>query len=416
MATPVTDHYTCATGGTISAGRNAVPPNTAIIGDSISTESYGLSSAYWATALTGGRARIILQGGVGGASVDNWLTWIDNSWLDPVHPGLAGIPDLGRVFFRLGSNDCSESFTSKQARYQSMWTKLAGYCNDIYLLSVPPQGGAYAPWNGSTIVYNTAYAAYAAAHSDKFTFLDDTAVLRNGDGTQKTEYFSDGLHFNGAGMYYAGLELAAFLASRNVYSMPSPVERTVSDIYPAGSEWHSNPLNVGTGGTVSVGASGQVANGWSVFTDAGATAVVCSKVAADAGDPNTTPWQRFNFTSVHSGGYVQADSVPVGRDLTTADPLDLEGVVEFRLNNLDLSKLQYFEFSMIANNYDILMRRMRLNTGIATSVNHTGVLRHRVRRIGSGDPTSAKISFYALAAASGTNIGSIDFRNLTVRG
>lgn len=416
MATPVTDHYTCATGGIISAGRNAVPPNTAVIGDSISTEPHGLSSHYWATALTGGRARIILQGGVGGSAVTQWLTWIDNSYLDPVHPGLAGIPNLGRVFFRLGSNDASVSFPSNQAQYEALWAKLAGYCDDIYLLSVPPMGSAYAPWNYLTIQYNAAYAAYAAAHSDKFTFLDDTAIMRNGDGTQKSEYFSDGLHFNGAGMYYAGLELAALLASRNIYNMPSPIERVVSDIYPAGNEWHANPLNVGTGGSVSVGASGQVANGWSVFTDAGGTAVVCSKVAADPGDPNATPWQRFSFSSVHSGGYVQADSVPVGRDLTAVDPLDLEGVVEFRLNNLDLSKLQYFEFSMIANNFDILMRRLRLNTGLATSVNHTGVLRHRVRRIGSSDPASAKITFYVLAAAAGSNIGSIDFRNLTVRG
>ena len=420
MVLPAADFYACNSGGVISAGRTAVSPDTAVVGDSISTELYGLSSAYWATALSGGRARIVAQCGVGSTGISNWVNGIDNSYLN-AFPGLAGLTNLGRVFFRLGTNDCwaDHSYASLQSSYETLFSKLAGYASEVYILSVPPMGGAsYAAYNYRTIEYNAAYAAYCAAHPGQFTFVDDTAVMRNVDGSQKAEYFhADRLHLGGGGMYYAGLALASVLNSR-LNSLPSPVERFVSDIYPAGNEWHANPLNAGTAGTFTggSGASGQISNGWNVSTDFSGTTVACSKVAADVGDSNQTPWQRFNLTAVHANGTIQADATPVGRDLTTTDPLDLEGVVEFRLNNLDLTKLQYIEFLMSANTGDLLLRRMRLNMGIATSVNHTGVLRHRVRRSGSNDPASAVLTLFILGAAAGSNIGSIDFRNFTVRG
>ena len=420
MATPAADYYGCASGGTISAGRSAVIPHTAVVGDSISTELYGLSSAYWATALSGGRANIIAQCGVGSTGISNWVGGIDNLYTAGF-PGLAGLPHLGRVIFRLGTNDCwaDSSYASLQSNYEILFGKLAGYADKVYILSIPPMGGAsYAAYNYRTLEYNAAYAAYCAAHPSQFTFVNDTAVMRNGDNSQKAEYFhTDRLHFNGAGMYYAGLALSSVLAAE-LYSLPSPIERVVSDIYPAGNEWHANPLNVGTSGTFGGGSggTGQLVNGWTLTTDFSGTAVACSKVSADVGDTNTTPWQRLSFTSVHLNGHVQLDAVPVGRDLTTSDPIDLEGVVEIRLNSLDLSKFQYIEFLMIANGGDLLLRRMRLDMGLATNVSHTCVLRHKVRRSGSNDPTSASLRVYALGAASGSSVGSIDFRNFTVRG
>lgn len=420
MAFPVNDAYGCGTGGIISAGRSAVLPETAVVGDSISTELYGLSSAYWAAALSGGKANIIAQCGVGSTGISNWVSGIDNLYT-AAFPGLAGLPHLGRVFFRLGTNDCwaDRPYASLQSSYETLFGKLAGYADKVYILSVPPMGGpSFDAFNYRTVEYNAAYAAYCAAHSDQFTFVNDTAVMRNGDDTQKSEYFhTDRLHFNGAGMYYAGLAFSSVLASE-VSSLPSPVERSVSDIYPAGNEWHANPLNAGTSGTFGGGSggSGQLVNGWTLTTDFSGTAVACSKVAADISDPNTTPWQRLSFTSVHMNGHVQLDAIPVGRDLTTSDPISLEGVIELRFNALNLSKFQYIEALMIADSSDLLLRRMRLDMGLATSVNHTLVLRHKVRRSGSNDPGSASIRIYALGAASGSSVGSIDFRNLTIRG
>lgn len=420
MSSPASDIYWCPSGGIISAGRSSVLPETAIVGDSISTELYGQSSAYWAAALSGGRCNIIAQCGVGATGISNWVNGIDNLYT-AAFPGLAGLPHLGRVFFRLGTNDCwaDRSYASLQSDYEILFGKLAGYADKVYILSVPPMGGpSLDAFNYRTVEYNAAYAAYCAAHPDQFVFVNDTAVMRNGDNSQKPEYFHpDRLHFNGAGMYHAGLAFSSVLASE-IYGLPSPVERIVSDIYPAGNEWHANPLNVGTGGTFGGGSggTGQLVNGWTLTTDFSGTAVACSKVAADVGDPNATPWQRLSFTSVHSNGHVQLDAVPVGRDLTTSDPLDLQGVIELRLNNLNLSKFYYIEVSMIANTGDLLLRRMRLDMGLATSVNHTCVLRHKIRRLGSTDPATASLRIYALGAASGSSVGSIDFRNFTVRG
>lgn len=420
MLIPANDAYGCETGGIILAGRSSLKPETAIGGDSISTELYGLSSAYWASALSGGRCNIIAQSGRGGTGISDWVGAVDNNYLASP-PGLNGLPPLGRIFFRLGTNDCwaDRSWTSLQTNYETLYGKLAGYADHVYLLSIPPMGGAtYAAFNYRTVEYNAAIEAYCAAHPSNFTFVDDTSFMRNGDGTQNPAYFhTDRLHLGGGGMYYAGAALAAILAV-DLVSLPRPVERVVSDTYPAGNQWHGNPLNVGTGGTFAGGSggSGQLANGWLLSTDFSGTTVSCSKVNADVGDSNPTPWQRLSLTSVHLNGSITLESVPVGRTLTSSAPSDLEGVVEFRLNNLDLTKLQYFEFLMEANTGDLLLRRMRLDTGMASGVNHTGVLRHKVHRSGSNTPASAKIKLFILGAASGSNIGSIDFRNFTVRG
>lgn len=420
MAIPATDYYSCASGGVISAGRTQLRSETAIGGDSISTILYGLSSTDWASSLSGGRAKIVAQSGRGGTGVSDWVGGVDNNYLGSP-PGLSGLPQLGRIFFRLGTNDCwaDRSYASLQTSYETLYGKLAGYADHVYLLSIPPMGGAtYAAFNYRTIEYNAAIAAYCALHPSNFTFVDDTYMMRNVDGTQKPEYFhTDHLHFGGGGMYYAGLEFSSILAA-DLASLPRPVERVVSDTYPAGNQWHSNPLNVGTSGTFAGGSggSGQLANGWLVSTDFSGTTVSCSKVAADSGDSNTTPWQRFSLTSVHLNGSIQAETTPVGRTLTSSDPSELTAVVEYRLNALDLTKLQYIEFLMETNTGDLLVPRMRLDMGVATNVSHTGVLHHKVHRTGSTSPASAKIKFFILGAASGSNIGSIDIRNFTVRG
>ena len=127
MATPTTDYYGCASGGVISAGRTQLRPETAIGGDSISTILYGLSSTDWASSLSGGRAKIVAQSGRGGTGVSDWVGGVDNSYLGSP-PGLSGLPQLGRIFFRLGTTDCwaDRSYASLQPSYETPYAKLAG--------------------------------------------------------------------------------------------------------------------------------------------------------------------------------------------------------------------------------------------------------------------------------------------------
>ncbi|WP_196301268.1 hypothetical protein, partial [Streptococcus pneumoniae] len=57
----------------------------------------------------------------------------------------------------------------------------------------------------------------------------------------------------------------------------------------------------GTSGSAGSGITGSVANSFTIAGTAGATTATVSKVAADGGDPNQTPWQRITPTQVTSG-------------------------------------------------------------------------------------------------------------------
>lgn len=410
------ESYSCVSGGVIAAGRHHVQPTCALVGDSLTDPSYGLTPYYWGNGLNGGKLQLIANCGVSGNTVANVISRIGNSYTN-ASPGLAGLPPLGRVIVRIGTNDArnNTAIASLSASYTSLLNTLATYAQRVVILAVPPLAAAYIGQNPRTVEYNAWLAAFAAANPTVFKFIDDAVNVRDGSNAQITSYFSDGTHMNNAGVYQMGLDQAIGWSSE-LSAYPSPLSKDAADVYPDQPQWITNHVNAGTGGGKGSNVTGSVVNSVTVSVG-GVSSAVCSIVAADSSDPNQTPWQRINPTSGSNGGTVSASFTPAGRPISSVDPSTLEAMIEVRFNDFDMSICANLKAFLQGNTGEYIVPKLSLLMGNASGQNKTCTLRHRLKRSGSTTPATVQaLLMLTFGAAFASSIGSFDFRCFTVRG
>lgn len=404
MATPQGDSYAVPPGGVISAGRHKINVNAALLGDSLTAPAPNRNTSpfYIANGLNRGVMILLANCGVPSDRVSDVLARIDNSYY-AASPGLAGLPSLGRAFLRIGTNDArnNSSAASLNESLNTLMTKLAGYAQKVYILAVPPLGAGSAAYNSLAAGYNDWYAAYASAHPSQFRFIDDCVNIRDGGGNYLADYFeADGVHYNDAGTYQLGLTLGAEMASE-LSSYADPLLLSLPD-----PQWHPNPINSGSGDTVT---------GLSMTNYAAAANYLI--VAADGVDSISVPWQRITPTSGGAGSWIKATFSGSNRFMSGSDPMALDSMIQIRLNGVDSTKIGSIMSRVLADTGDNLSLDAPFRIGKETSISQTVTLRHKLRRVGSTTPTAMNIQLYIpIIAAIGAGAGSIDFRCWNVRG
>lgn len=386
-------------------------PNTALVGDSI-TSSAGMSSFYWINGLKGGPLTVTKNAGIGSETVGGCLARIDNSYTNST-PGLAGLSPLGWVFLRTGTNDVAvgTSIASLQSTYDSLIAKILTYATHCAVMAVPPYASSTLPRE-----YNAYLASVCAANPNRLTYVDDCVELRAGD-TQIGSYFSDGVHPNPRGTYTMGVRGAAhsrLSALLSGYSV-SPLTTDAADVYPAKPQWVTNPVMAGTGGTLGTGFTGVMADSWAIARTGSVTGV-CSKVAADASDPNQTPWQRV-APSGSGGSGIDITTTLAGRTISTTDPETCEVALEMRFNALNTLVVGDFYAEVKHSDAGLLCPRSYLLCFDAGVITHaSAVLHSSIPRDNSSSHADAQFRLHCLSEQNLTPAGSFDFRSVSVRG
>lgn len=424
-----------------ASGNLLIQPSslTALVGDSLTANSYELTMATWLGGVAGGVLQPVLNAGVAGETWANVLARIDNSYTN-ASPGLAGLAasfgqsKIGFVKLLLGTNDARNlsNYSAIASTVTSLMAKLAGYADHTLIISVPPMGSPeanFAAKNACTIDINTGLAAYAAANPLTCSYIEAASAIRVGgvpSGAAIATGMGDGVHYANSNLRKMGIQggdgFAALLAAKG-WTYTSPLVTSNSDSYNANpgssTQWADNPAMLGS--NVSGGFTGQVVNGMTVGSS-GAGAGTCSIIAAAGGDPNQTPWQRITPTQGQNTGWTQVSMSTHGRAITSVDPSIMEALVQVRFNALDVTSVKRLTFAARGNtsNNQYLLPQFWLGLGPeAATVTKTVTMRSKLPR-GSGVSESGISLFLALeylADFSGANIGSFDVRcGPTLRG
>ena len=413
------ESYAIASGEVLSGGRFYANQYAALMGDSLTADSYGLSNFYALNGYCGGKMVLAANCGVSGHTVENMLARVNSLYTDAL-PGMAGIAasvgaeKLGRIFVRAGTNNIRSGGVFPTASATSLLNALATYATRVIILAVPPV--ASTAGNSNSITANAWLAAFAASNPSKFKFIDDSIHLRNQDGSQIAAYFADDVHLNHAGVGLCG-DVAGDAMASELSNYQSPLTTDPADVYPAQPQWMPNPTNIGVGGTSGGGFTGVVANSITVGSYGTGMAGICSIVAADAGDSNQMPWQRVELTAGAIGSALQLSGTMVGRTITAIDPERLDMIMEIRLNGIDLTKLASFSGFAQASTSEYLVPPTPLDLPNSGTSNRRYVLRTRRKR--SAATTPAACHWYLRATVRSTfsaSIGSIDFRCISIRG
>ncbi len=383
-----------------------------MVGES-TTALPGMSSFWWINALHGGPLAMLQNLGVGSETIQGCLARINNSHTD-TPPGLAGLAPMGWCFLRVGGNNAfiEQPFSAVAADFASLIAIILTYCTRIFVFPVQPLY-TNTPYPND---YNANYAAVCAADPTHLTYVDDCALMHTGD-IQDSQYFADGIHFNGLGVYTAGITGAAdaTLTSLLAQYTASPLIKTPAPAYPAQPQWVTNPLMSGTSGTVGTGFTGVMADGWEIARTGGVTAV-CSKVAADADDPNQTPWQRIAPTGAGGSG-IDITTTLAGRTITATDPATLEVVIEIRFNALNTFVLFDFYCEVKHSDAGLLSPRAYLNCSGAGVVTQTAVLRTAIPRDNASTHADAIFHLHCGSEQDHSpNNGTVDFRCVSAIG
>lgn len=423
MAAPADIVSVAAGSGPIYGGRDAPVSNatTALVGDSLTDKTYGLSPFPVANGLSGGRLQVIKNIGVQSQTVANVLARIDNQHdASPYSTaGLAGLPPLGIIDLRIGTNDArTGAFGSKAATYDALFVKLLGYAEKVIVRAVPPLGGPAAAANANVPAYNDYLSAKCAASGGSLIWLDDCVNMRDGSGAQLAQYFDeDGIHFIDFGIWQAGLDsqtvFEAILAAGNY---PDPRSTDSADKYPAQPQWVTNHVNAGTSGSASGGFTGTVPTGWSVGPNGSGMGVVCSIVPSDDDDP--TPWLRRTINLTGASGNIRTTTTLAGRSVTTVDPSEYEMVMQLRFNNLDTTYFSRVESWVQGTPGGALTDDILCRFGGAGVINKTLTMRQKYARLNATAATTNSILYLDLTVrASGSgSLGSFDTRCVTIRG
>lgn len=433
MATPTSDSYTALSGEIVRGGRTVssagapaygVSNLAAVIGDSLTEHNYGSTPIYWQLGRLGGPLDLIANSGHSGQSVFGLIGQIENSYRAATAPGLIGLPALGWLGVRIGSNGVrdfagtgpGQTLTSGiQTNYTDLFNRMKDFAQHLIVFPIPPIGGVSIVKNTQVPIWN-AWLKSVCDADPRMHWIDDCTDMVDGSGNIIPEYFKvDELHMTGPGSYQMGLTakpLLEALFANQAYGR-APLVISSADIYPAQPQWTTNPTNVGTGGTFGTGWSGSLPTGWRVDNNGGSNIGVSSIVAADVGDTNTVPWVRLT-PSVAVASNISVTMTGAGRYISDIDPDTMEQLIEVRFNGLrTFSALEAWAQST-GNKFTKVGKLYWSGT---TGADGTVVLRQRFYRFGTsvGGTPSNYIYIGSSAAFSGA-MGSIDIRCWSVRG
>lgn len=319
-------------GGSGGATPDLPAATVAFVGDSLTDPSYNVSPWYWALGVNNAPLAPIINAGVAGNTFANINTRIDNAYTN-ASPGLGSAPEtLGWVFVRAGTNNARAGAINGtiEGQIDDLVASCLSYAEKVVLFAIPPLGAAEASNNANVPGYN----AYLESLDNGTTihYIDGTANLYTG-ADQNSAYFSDGIHFNAAGVMRCGLDEGAALASL-LSGYSSPVD---SEAESSSTQWHPNPQNSGTGGTVGTGFTGTLPNSYAIARNGADHAAACSIVATADGNP--TSWVDIAPSAFGATGGIRMSFTPGGRSITSSDPGALDVVMEVRFVGFDCTKI-----------------------------------------------------------------------------
>jgi hypothetical protein len=409
------------TGGASVIAPTVSSANAALIGDSLTDDSFGLTTFTWMNGIAGGNLKLIANSGHSGDTVANMLARVDNAWNAPSR-GLAGLTDLEWIIFRGGTNDWRAGTPivgALTSDYNALMAKLAGYAANVGVLAVPPGAGG-----GVALAQDYNSFLGANFNSGQFHFIDDCVNVRDGSGNQLAGFFDvDQVHPVAKGVYQMGVDGGALQAPL-MSGFASPLSTDAADIYPAHPQWHPNPTNVGTGGTVGSGFTGTAPNGVSVGAIGAGVAGAVAIVAADVGDLIQTPWTVIDITQGQNGSAVAASVAAAGRAITGVDPVAIDQIVQVRFaNSFDATNVSAVTFDMQGTTTGEHLQSASLKLLGATGINKTVTVRRAVPRGMSGDAMVAQAGAnvfiqmpFVANFGPGPSIGTFAFRCYTLRG
>lgn len=425
MATAVADSYSAPSGATLYAGRQGPPARLAVfVGDSLTEHNYGVCPWYTLNALLGAPLKIIHNCGHSGQSVSGLISQLELNWTDlsggPT--GLIDMPNVGWAFLRIGTNTARGADGSTgvplasdtRSQYVTIINRLLTVAERVVLFPIPPIAG-----NTAIAGYNDYLASLAAADTTgRIFYVDDMADFLAA-GSPYTGLFVDGVHFSDRGNYTAALTgmapLSALLAG---ISYPSQLISSSSDVYPAQPQWVVNPLHTGTGGSVGSGITGTLPNNVQAVCTPGAAATVAI-VAADGGDPNTTPWIRITPTTVVNGAISLTYDI-AGRTVTTSDPIHLDQIAEIRFNAIDPARISNVNLSMQVKDYQLPKPAALKFGGYPSTISRKVVLQQDLRRKDANAGGASSTMYATFNVSSGASytgaMGSVDVRCYSNRG
>ena len=424
MASPTADSYTAPAGArNIRLGRGGLvtpPVLAALMGDSLTSQTYGVTPWYWQNGVAGGVLKTIHNAGVSSETVANMLARVNNSYSN-ASPGLAGLPALGFIPLRTMTNDARSGAinTTKQNDYLALVAACKAYLapgGKVLAFPVPPLGGSSIAANANVAGYNSFIQSVVAADSS-MVWIDDCVNVKDGAGAQLSSFFTDGVHFNPAGTMQTGIDGGTALASLlSTYGYSSPVSADAADVYPTAAQW--NPNHVNAGSTASSGAfTGSVPTGYSVGANGAGVAGTVSIVAAAGGDSNATPWLRITPSQAQSGSSIAISRALAGRSITTVDPATLDVVLQLRFNSFDARQWSALRLWSQGSSGGKLSADLSALMGGDAALTRTVTLRHALPRPTANAESSLTLYCYITAAATLTaGMGSIDIRCITLRG
>lgn len=422
---PAQASFTLFSDASSFSGSVVIPssPNTALVGDSLTSSSFGFLHPYqWLISLNGGKLKTIANIAVAGQTTSQILARIDNQVTD-ASPGLAGLPRLGFVITRTGTNTArygGNISAGDIADYRALFAKYLTYADYVIVMPVPPVGTASGQSGAGVGTFNSFLQSECAANP-RLKWVDDCVTVNNGSGDWAPGYApADGIHFGSATAYQMGIDGAAAAASwLAAFGLPSPVSSAAGDVYPTQPQWAPAPNMAGTSGVNSLG-SGAVPTGYSISSNRSGLTVNSSIVAADAGDPNQAPWLRLTPAVIVTGtGELIMMSVPLSSAaITTSYPEQLDVVWETRFNNFAGAKFGDWTLSVYGNApTEILTLPVIVHMG--GTINGRAVFRSALHRTAAGRSSHASASlqwFISTAANFSGPMGSFDIRCLTIRG
>lgn len=416
----------------------APSPVSAYVGDSLTDNSYEITTGTWMGGLNTGFMRPALNAGIAGDTVSMVLARIDNLYTNTGAPGLSGlaaamgVPKLGYVFLRIGTNNARnlDTYSTISANFVSLMTKLQGYADRVIVCAVPPicsPESNFAAKNTCSIDINAGQSAYCAANASTCVFIDDSVATRVGgspSGAGIASYFVDGIHFAQSGVRATGVAGGAGAAtalSAWGITPSSPLVTSNANSYasnPAIPQWNNNPANSGSGANSNGNFPGTVPTGVTV-APSGTGSGTCATVAS--ADSNPVPWVRVTPTAGQGSAWTQISFAASGRSITSGDPTRVEALLQVRFNALDLTNVKRLTFSARGNttNNRYLLPDFWLGLGPeATMYSGEVIMRSNLPRVLA--TTESGITLFAALeyqnTFSGASMGSVDFRCMSLWG
>lgn len=395
---PVDDIRSCASGGSIAAGRHIGKAGDIVIaGDSLTDWTPGSS---WGLPLAGSPCRLIYNAGVASNTLDDlWARWSTDV--------LAKNP--GIVMLRIGTNSLSLAAAAFRSKYQLFMDSLIA--NGIFgiILAIPPKGS----YGATILAHNAWLAVQCAGNPSRLRYVEDSTALGDGSYNYLPAYFSDDTHMNGKGMHAQGVAMAPTLQSSLTRRSPLIIDGADTYAQNAGSnQYISNPLMAGAGSSPT---------GWAHSVGGAGTSASPSIVAADAGDENQTPWFRTTIASTGGNDHYINIYTNLAHPALAADTtvVRLDMIAHVRLNGLVGAAIKHFYIECIAG-ANRVAPTSTITMPSDETLSHTLVMRSSLPRSKNGIAAhlanTIRFNFTAVArAAYGGTVGSIDIRCVSVR-